>query len=117
MNVEFAFPRPVAVGLPATGSARAAAPARPDPEPRPSPAPDISASDAAIDAALEAANQSMRSIATNLQFEKDTVSGRIVVRVIDGETHQVLRQMPSDEMLSMSHALDRLQGLMVRLKV
>ena len=117
MKVNFAYERPLAAAPPATRATRAATTAQTDPESQPSPTPAIGANDAAIDAAVEAANQSMRSVATNLQFEKDTVSGRIVVRVIDGETHQVLRQMPSDEMLSMSHALDRLQGLMVRLKV
>ena len=70
-----------------------------------------------VDAAIEAANQSMRSVATNLKFEKDTTTGKTVVRVIDSETQKILRQMPSEEMLAMSKALDRLQGLMVHLKV
>jgi len=72
---------------------------------------------AEVDAAISAANKSIQSVATNLKFEKDTASGKTVVRVIDSETHQVLRQMPSEEMLAMSKALDRLQGLMVQLKV
>lgn len=66
-----------------------------------------------VDAAIDAANQSMRQIATNLKFEKDTSSGKMVVRVVDTETQQVLRQMPSEEMLAVGKALDRLQGLMV----
>lgn len=70
-----------------------------------------------VDAAIEAANQSMRTVATNLKFEKDTTTGKTVVRVIDSETQKILRQMPSEEMLAMSKALDRLQGLMVHLKV
>ncbi len=70
-----------------------------------------------VDAAIEAANRSMQAVATNLKFEKDNSSGKIVVRVIDSETQQVLRQMPSEEMLSMSKALDSLKGLMVHLKV
>ncbi len=70
-----------------------------------------------LDDAIARTNASMRSVATNLQFEKDSSSGRTVVRVIDSETQQVLRQMPSEEMLAMSKALDRLQGLMVHLRV
>lgn len=70
-----------------------------------------------VDAAISAVNQSIQTVATNLKFEKDTASGKTVVRVIDSETQQVLRQMPSEEMLAMSKALDRLQGLMVQLKV
>ena len=70
-----------------------------------------------LDDAIASANASMRSVATNLQFEKDSSSGKMVVRVIDTETQQILRQMPSEEMLAMSKALDRLQGLMVHLRV
>ena len=70
-----------------------------------------------LDDAIARTNASMRSVATNLQFEKDSSSGKTVVRVIDSETQQVLRQMPSEEMLAMSKALDRLQGLMVHLRV
>ena len=80
----------------------------------PKPAP---ADPAQVDAAIDAANQSMRKIATNIQFEKDASSGQIVVRVVDTETQQVLRQMPSEEMLAVGKALDRLQGLMVHHKV
>jgi flagellar protein FlaG len=79
--------------------------------------PQPAAGAAEVDAAIEAANHSMRSVATNLKFEKDTTTGKTVVRVIDSETQQILRQMPSEEMLAMSKALDRLQGLMVHLKV
>jgi flagellar protein FlaG len=79
--------------------------------------PSTPAGSAEVDAAIEAANHSMQSVATNLKFEKDTTTGKTVVRVIDSETQQILRQMPSEEMLAMSKALDRLQGLMVHLKV
>ena len=70
-----------------------------------------------IDAAIAAANRSMQNVATNLQFEKDLTSGKVVVRVIDTDTQQVLRQMPSEEMLAMGKALERLKGLMIHLKV
>ena len=80
-------------------------------------APAVQPSVRQIDAAIEAANRSVRAVTTNLKFEKDNSSGKIVVRVIDSETQQVLRQMPSEEMLSMSKALDSLKGLMIHLKV
>ena len=100
----------------------AAAGARPErPPPAPAPlavaTPALQPSAPQVDAAIEAANRSMQAVATNLKFEKDNTSGKIVVRVIDSETQQVLRQMPSEEMLSMSKALDSLKGLMVHLKV
>lgn len=70
----------------------------------------------ALDDAIAAANQSMQRSATNVQFQQDSDNGKIVVRVIDTDTKQVLRQFPSEEMIAISKALDRLQGLMVHQK-
>jgi flagellar protein FlaG len=115
MNIDF-----VRETLQTAGSttARKVRPDRPvEPAPAASAAPQPKAEAAEVDAAIEAANHSMRSVATNLQFEKDTSTGKTVVRVVDSETKQVLRQMPSEDMLAISKALDRLQGLMVHLKV
>jgi flagellar protein FlaG len=115
MKVDYAIDRMI------TPSARGEAPARPAP---PAPAAVNAAAAAAappteqqLDSAIKVANESMKAAATNLQFERDADSGKMVVRVIDTDTKAVLRQMPSEEMLAMSKALDRLQGLMVRLKV
>lgn len=69
-----------------------------------------------LEHAIAEANRSMRAIPTNLEFEQDQESGKVVVRVIDSETRKIIRQMPTEDMLAMSKALDRLQGLMVHLK-
>ncbi len=114
MKVESASDRPVAE----MRQARVHPQAAPAIEPVRAPAqPAAAANEAQVDAAIHAANQSVQSVATNLKFEKDNTSGKLVVRVIDSETQQILRQMPSEEMLAMSKALDRLQGLMVHHKV
>ncbi len=104
--------------MPATSVARARPERMPVAAiPAPVATPALQPSAPQVDAAIEAANQTMQSNATNVKFEKDNTSGKIVVRVVDSETQQVLRQMPSEEMLSMSKALDSLRGLMVPLKV
>ena len=69
-----------------------------------------------LEHAIAEANRSMRAIPTSLEFEQDQDSGKVVVRVVDSETRKVIRQMPTEDMLAMSKALDRLQGLMVHLK-
>ena len=87
------------------------------PEPLPA---DSRAADAAapqLDVALEAVNRFLAPVATSLRFVKDESSGRVIVRVIDAETQAVLRQMPSEDVLIMNRALDRLQGLIVQIKV
>jgi flagellar protein FlaG len=116
MNIDHAKevqPTPAATALRRPpGGAPERAPDRVPPE-----AASVATDPAEVDAAITAANQAVQSVATNLKFEKDSASGKTVVRVIDSETQQVLRQMPSEEMLAMSKALDRLHGLMVHLKV
>ena len=39
-----------------------------------------------------------------------------MVKVIDRETEDIIRQIPSQEMLDLAKALDKLQGLLIRQK-
>ena len=49
---------------------------------------------------------------TNLRFRVDEASGRIVVSVVDKETNQVVRHIPSEEVMKLARVMDRLQGLL-----
>jgi flagellar protein FlaG len=69
-------------------------------------------------AQLEAATQSVREfvkpINSNLEFSINQDTGQLVVRIIDRATKEVIRQMPSQEMLDIAKALDNIKGLLVR---
>lgn len=54
--------------------------------------------------------------AGELEFFVDEGSGRAIVRVVDKETNQVVRQIPGPEMLTIRRALDRLRGILIRAK-
>ncbi len=72
-----------------------------------------------IDAARQVASQIndfLKSSAAEMQFSVDSESDRVVVRIIDTATNQVIRQMPSEEMLAISRSLDKLTGLLVQQK-
>lgn len=56
----------------------------------------------------------VQAMTSDLQFTVDDSSGSFVIRVVDRATKEVIRQMPSEEMLVIAQALDRLQGLLVR---
>ena len=56
----------------------------------------------------------IRPVARDLQFTLDRETGKTIVRVIDSQTRQVIRQIPSEELLAIARALSRLQGLLVR---
>lgn len=67
--------------------------------------------------AVDKVSQLVRMMATDLRFSVDEVSGIHVVKVIDLATKDVIRQIPSEEMLAIARGLDRLQGLLLKQKV
>jgi len=66
-----------------------------------------------IAAAVQSANAYVQSISSSIQFSLDQDSGRTVVKMVDTETEEVLRQFPSEEMLAISKSIDRMQGLLI----
>lgn len=70
-------------------------------------------SQAAVTAAVQSANAYVQSVSTSIQFSLDEDSGRTVVKMVDKETEEVLRQFPSEEMLAISKSIDRMQGLLI----
>ena len=64
--------------------------------------------------AFEKIKAAVAPMAQNLQFSMDESSGRTVVRVVDTSTKEVIRQIPSEEVLQMAQELDRMQGLLLR---
>lgn len=66
--------------------------------------------------AIAAANKAMRALSNGLEFSVDPGSRKVVVRVVDSETRQVIRQFPSEEILSIARSIDRMQGLLLNRK-
>ena len=58
----------------------------------------------------------VESMASELNFSIDQESGKTVIRVVDSATQKLIRQIPSEEVISISHALNRLAGLLVQEK-
>lgn len=50
---------------------------------------------------LEQLNAQMQDMRRSLRFSVDDSSGRIVVKVIDLSTEEVIRQIPSEEMMAL----------------
>ena len=63
-------------------------------------------------------NQHVQQIQRDLLFSVDDSSGRTVVRVVNSETEEVVRQMPSEEVLRISRniqdQLDDVSGLIFK---
>ena len=68
----------------------------------------------ALDRVVEDLNEFVQVIQRKLQFSVDEESGKTVVKVIDSETDEVIRQIPSEEILEMQHRLGEMNGLLFR---
>jgi flagellar protein FlaG len=66
--------------------------------------------------ALEALKQAVPIKSNALQFSLDDSSGQTIARVVDSETGEVIRQIPSKELLEIAHAIDKMQGMLLKQK-
>jgi len=59
----------------------------------------------------------LQQSAPGLELSIDKDSGEVVIKLVDTETKEVVRQFPSEEMLQVSKAIREMQGLLVSKKV
>ena len=69
-----------------------------------------------LDQAVEAVNEFVKPFNNALNFSVDQESKTTVVKVIDQSTKEVIRQIPSEEMLALAKALDTMKGLLIQQK-
>lgn len=65
------------------------------------------------DEAIARINTTMKALNIRLKFEKHEASGQYMVRVIDEETSEVIREIPPEKTLDMIVHLRKLVGIMV----
>lgn len=53
----------------------------------------------------------------DITFTVDNETGINLIKIIDRSSNQVIRQIPTEEVLNIARALDNLQGLLVREKI
>lgn len=65
--------------------------------------------------AVQNINKSLQAMSRDLEFSVDSDSNRTIVKVIDRKTKEVIRQIPSNEALEISKALDTaVHGLLMK---
>ncbi|HEX4917615.1 MAG TPA: flagellar protein FlaG [Limnobacter sp.] len=62
---------------------------------------------------VQKANAAMASNQSNLQFVVDPDNGKPIVQIVDRETQEVLKQIPSVEMLKIAKAIEKMQGVLM----
>lgn len=99
-------------GAPAQQAATRASVAVPEPAPQPQPKPEE------LSQAMASIKQMIDIKAPNsLQFSVDDSTGKTIVRISDAETGEMIRQIPSEEMLDIARSLDKMQGMLLRQEV
>jgi len=97
-----------------TGAAHAAAYTSTNPT---SSTPSTAAPNAAqLSQAVHDINKSVQSSIPGLEFSMDTSNTRMVVKVVDQSNNQVIMQIPNEDVIQMSQSLEKLQGLLIKLK-
>jgi flagellar protein FlaG len=67
-----------------------------------------------VEAAVTRANEVLAAREPALQFRVDTDTHAVVVQLVDTENHEVLRQVPSEEMLAIAKAIDHMEIALLR---
>lgn len=68
-----------------------------------------SSSDKTLDQSVSELSRSVQLIERNLEFRVDDNSGRTVITVKDSDTQEVIRQIPSEQLLQLSARIKELQ--------
>ncbi len=55
------------------------------------------------------ANQAMQRISSSLEFSVDEATNKTVIRVVEKQTGQLIMQFPTEDMLSITRAIDNAQ--------
>lgn len=69
-----------------------------------------------VDEAVDRLNNFVSNIQSEINFSIDETTGIRIVKVVDSNSNEVIRQMPSEEAVALAKALDKLQGLLIKEK-
>jgi flagellar protein FlaG len=67
-----------------------------------------------IGKAVSTINNYIQNLRRDLHFTIDEETDRTIIRVVDSETQEVIRQIPSEEVLALARSLEKNQGVILR---
>ncbi len=66
--------------------------------------------------AVDEINKSMQALSRGLVFSVDEESHRTIVKIVDQQTDEIVRQIPSEEALAIAKSLDQVVGKLIQQK-
>jgi flagellar protein FlaG len=67
-----------------------------------------------IDEVVSGLNEMVQNLHRNLQFTVDEESGDTVIKVVDSETDEVVRQIPSEDIVRLHRQMKEVAGVLFR---
>ena len=67
-----------------------------------------------LKAAVKSVREYIQPTNDALEFSLNDETDQVIVKIIDRNTKEVIRQMPSEEMIAIAKALDSLKGLLIK---
>ena len=67
-----------------------------------------------LEEAVSSIQQFVQTVQRNLNFSLDDSTGRVVVKVTDGASGEVIRQIPSEEALRLAESLEQARSLLFK---
>lgn len=67
-----------------------------------------------VEEAVSSIREFAQSIQRNLNFALDDSTGRVVVKVTDGVSGEVIRQIPTEDALRLAESLDEVRSLLFK---
>jgi flagellar protein FlaG len=76
--------------------------------------PESPVSEEQLKAATKSVQDYIKPFNSTLEFSVDKDTDKFITKVIDSTTKEVIRQIPSEEMLTIAKALDSIKGLFIK---
>lgn len=65
-----------------------------------------------VEDAVRQIEQFTQSVAQNLKFSIDEDTGKTVVKIMDSQTNELIRQIPSEEAINIARTLGKIEGVL-----
>lgn len=70
-----------------------------------------------LESSVSQLKELVQSVQRDLQFSIDDFSGRTVITVLDSKTEEIIRQIPSEEVLALAKNIESMKGVLFSAEV
>ncbi|MFZ5455691.1 flagellar protein FlaG [Methyloversatilis discipulorum] len=110
------IPNSATISAPGVQATTGAKPVMPESKKAEAPPSEAALSNEQIEQTVDEIRRRIEPVAQNLLFTIDKDTGKTIVRLIDSTTKEVLRQIPSEELIAIARSLGKSQSGLIERK-